>query len=81
MKTLKPLKMLMAVTLLGSVLGFAQNTPGTASPDANPPVRSASNDHDYGWIGLFGLAGLLGLMRRRDRTAYDAGRSDTRRVA
>jgi len=80
---MKRLTMMMAVTLLGGVLGFAQSTPGTASADndSQPQRVSRADDPDYGWIGLLGLAGLLGLMRRRDRAEYDAGRSDTRRVA
>ncbi len=38
-------------------------------------------DHDYGWIGLLGLAGLGGLMRKKhdDRHDTTGGRTDVRR--
>ncbi len=38
-------------------------------------------DHDYGWIGLLGLAGLGGLVRKKhdDRHDTTGGRTDVRR--
>jgi MYXO-CTERM domain-containing protein len=52
--------------------GAAQTTPGT---DMNNPTRSDRGDHDFnfGWLGLIGLAGLLGL--RRNTNTYDANRN------
>ena len=36
----------------------------TASP--NEANNDNDNDRDWGWVGLLGLAGLLGLRRRHD---------------
>ena len=46
---------------------MAQNTTPESGQTANAPVtteREVDNDRDYGWIGLLGLAGLLGLRRK-----------------
>src|SRR4051812_13700641 len=53
----------------GNPTGSAQTVPGT---DMNSPSRTDRGDHDFnfGWLGLVGLAGLLG-MRRSHRGAYD----------
>lgn len=37
---------------------------GTVDPGVNQPVTDDDDDTDWGWIGLLGLAGLLGLRRR-----------------
>jgi MYXO-CTERM domain-containing protein len=34
-------------------------------------VNRADNDKDWGWIGLLGLGGLLGLRKRRDEVRRD----------
>jgi hypothetical protein len=66
--------------LLFTTLGLAQNT--ASSQSSNDNQRQYSDDaprHNYGWIGRLGLAGLSGLMRRRDtenRThTFDSRRS------
>jgi MYXO-CTERM domain-containing protein len=38
-----------------------QSRPGTASTET---PRTTDRDMDWGWLGLLGLAGLLGLRRR-----------------
>ena len=38
-------------------------TMGAGPADVDRPVQQ-DNDHDMGWIGLLGLAGLLGLRRK-----------------
>jgi len=53
----------------GSPSGTAQTVPGT---DMNSSSRTDRGDHDFnfGWLGLVGLAGLLG-MRRHHTNTYD----------
>jgi MYXO-CTERM domain-containing protein len=56
-----------ALSLIVMLLGadvYAQNN----NNDMNNPVTdNADDDTDWGWVGLLGLAGLLGLRRRNDR--------------
>jgi MYXO-CTERM domain-containing protein len=40
-------------------------------------TREVDNDHDYGWIGLLGLAGLLGLRRKTEDHRTDVHRTST----
>jgi len=57
---------------------MAQDQPATSTDANNPQTARAENtrprgdnSHDYGWLGLIGLAGLWGLRRNRaygDRT-------------
>jgi MYXO-CTERM domain-containing protein len=39
---------------------------GQSSPSPMEQRASGDDSTDWGWIGLLGLAGLLGLRRRRD---------------
>jgi MYXO-CTERM domain-containing protein len=64
-----------------SAAGSGQTVPGT---DMNSPSRNDySRDRDdhgfnFGWLGLVGLAGLLGMRRnpnRHEGTRYDEPRS------
>lgn len=62
---MKKLAMLGLVLLLGlglSVNVYAQADPGTAGTTYE--TERADNDTDWGWLGLLGLAGLMGLKRR-----------------
>lgn len=54
---------------------LAQSTTGAGSSAATCPAATSTQtvsdtprekDRDYGWIGLLGLAGLLGLRRKHD---------------
>ncbi|MFC4354788.1 WGxxGxxG family protein [Chryseomicrobium palamuruense] len=59
------LALLITFTTAGTTV-FADN--GTGNNNANTQVSAADadddNDMDWGWIGLLGLAGLLGLRRK-----------------
>jgi MYXO-CTERM domain-containing protein len=45
----------------------AQQPDTSSRQTASPIDTDTDNDRDWGWVGLLGLAGLLGL-RRRDHT-------------
>jgi hypothetical protein len=46
---------------------FAQTTTGAgAGGNQATTDRSNNDDFDWGWLGLLGLGGLAGLMRRND---------------
>jgi hypothetical protein len=52
--------------------GTGSGSSGTGSTDTGTTYsdNTRDNDHDWGWVGLLGLAGLMGLKRReatRDR--------------
>lgn len=58
---------------LAALPGFAQTSPDpgatpdspmTTAPYGNPNVHDGG--FDYGWLGLIGLAGLIGLFRKGD---------------
>jgi hypothetical protein len=50
--------------ILAPLAATAQTSPGG---DRTTTARAddRDNDHDYGWIGLAGLLGLAGLMRKK----------------
>ena len=65
--------LLAVVMLLVLITGLtaAQTSPSSDQGAAQQSgdtrdVNRADNHRDWGWIGIFGLAGLLGLRRRRD---------------
>jgi MYXO-CTERM domain-containing protein len=75
MKHIRPLALtvVMAVITLGTVRGQTGGTDATntAAPSAsNSNSRTDDRGFDYGWLGLIGLAGLLGLRRRDDRHVH-----------
>lgn len=47
----------------------AQTPSDPNAAQTTPMTTDTDNDQDWGWVGLLGLAGLLGL-RRRDRTEH-----------
>jgi MYXO-CTERM domain-containing protein len=63
---------ILTVSLACSVPALAQSTTSQGSSGSGAGSGTASardtndNDRDYGWLGLLGLAGLLGMRRRRD---------------
>jgi MYXO-CTERM domain-containing protein len=54
----------------------AANTNGTATTTQVTRTEE-EHDRDYGWIGLLGLAGLLGLRRKHDDHRADVHRTTT----
>ena len=57
----------------------SQNASGGQSSPSDVGMRNERGDDkkDWGWIGLLGLAGLLGLRRRSDRDYNGARRTTT----
>lgn len=81
---------ILAVTLLGASLTFAQTADTTNSDRGigTPTTQNADNNnrgHDWGWLGLLGLVGLSGLAGRKRRedttTERDRNVSNIRRAA
>ena len=78
--------MLAGSLLLAAVAGFSTPSQVAAQDRGTLPADRHDDDgFDKGWLGLIGLAGLLGLKRRddvreRDVTRNDAGRSANARV-
>ncbi|WP_053365806.1 WGxxGxxG family protein [Bacillus sp. FJAT-27245] len=63
--------LLVTLMMFGNYTGFAQNPitnlfESTESAQDMNNNDDNDNDNDWGWIGLIGLAGLLG-MRRNDK--------------
>jgi MYXO-CTERM domain-containing protein len=52
----------------------ATATPYTTTTASEGAVRRDDDHRDWGWLGLFGLAGLIGL-RRRDRGSHTIDRT------
>jgi hypothetical protein len=85
---------LLRTTLAGSLFlaclaGVGSATSAAAQDQSTVPADRHDDDNgfDKGWLGLIGLAGLLGLKRRdehdvsqRDATRNDASRGSATRV-
>ncbi|MBA3881886.1 MAG: hypothetical protein H0X73_04015 [Chthoniobacterales bacterium] len=81
---LRVLAALCVAIVVSPVLALAQSSPGGTTPPMTTTADDRGDrdqDHDYGWIGLLGLAGLGGLLRKRhdDRHDTTGGRTDVRR--
>jgi hypothetical protein len=74
--------MLAGSLLLAAIAGVSAPSQA-ASQDAGslPADRHDDNGFDKGWLGLIGLAGLLGLKRRDDVRNRDVSRTDANRSA
>lgn len=72
---------LLVLALSGVASAQSTTSGSTAAPANNANASSAPRDddrgHDWGWIGLLGLAGLGGLMRR-DRPTVVGTQSSVR---
>lgn len=53
---------------------YAQTNPNSGSTDTTM-VTDRGDDFNWGWIGLLGLAGLLGLKRSDREKTHDQGRA------
>jgi len=75
--------LLVALTIGSAFAQDAGNTTSNTSPDARTASsRDRDNDFNWGWLGLLGLGGLAGLMRRDQdvRSRSTRGGADTRHV-
>jgi hypothetical protein len=75
MRTTKLANAIAACTL---ALGCAAVNPAHAQTEgttAQAQNQNAREDRDFGWIGLFGLAGLMG--RKRETHQFDTSRGAT----
>lgn len=84
---------LFVAALLSPLALTAQTTPGGATTTASSPADTSPRTdtttrtdvdqprhHNYGWVGLLGLIGLGGLMRKNRYDDRVEGRADSRRT-
>ena len=62
---------LMFAPIIIGTSASAQQPAGGGAPDYGTQ-RTDDNDQDWGWVGLLGLTGLLGLRRRREEVHIPA---------
>lgn len=74
--------MLAGSLLFAAMAGFSTPSQAAAQDSGTLPAdRHKDDGFDKGWLGLIGLAGLLGLKRREDVRDRDLSRNDTSRTA
>ena len=88
MNTLLRLRLVLACCMalgLSTIAAFGQAATSPPSTTDQTTAGQTANGEDrdnhsnWGWIGLAGLLGLAGLMKRRDATDYNrVGRADSR---
>ena len=64
---------LIALPLTLSTMAQTSSDP-TTSPQRGTPTDAFDQDTDWGWLGLSGLIGLAGLMRRSENPMHRDGR-------
>jgi MYXO-CTERM domain-containing protein len=69
-----------ATAVLFTTLGLAQGNTNPQSSNDNAQYNGDVQRHDYGWIGLLGLLGLGGLIRRRDAATRDTNTTEARSI-
>jgi len=81
MTNLTPVRLLLLAAGLALSTATAQtatDTSGTASGDTNATHMDDRRGFDWGWLGLIGLAGLLGLRRPNVLTETRSGTGSNR---
>ena len=68
------MSLLVALLGIGSLSSYGQNT----TERSDRTTTRVEKDMDWGWLGLLGLAGLLGLKRRPDKDVYTTKTGQTR---
>jgi hypothetical protein len=57
----------LSLTFLPATLTVAQTSPDAPTVDTTPFQESEDDANNWGWLGAFGLLGLLNLFRKPDR--------------
>jgi MYXO-CTERM domain-containing protein len=71
-----------SLLFMSAMLTISSPVPAQTTDDGTTTTRADNDDdhdhgQDWGWIGLAGLLGLLGLRKKDDRHVHVERRSDT----